>query len=219
MTADQPGNSTPTAEDTKFFLDYLNQEIASLQLLIVFTSSSLTVALGIIVGIGRSASLHLNPSQPLDLVRSFVAGGLLLLSMALFFKQRSTLGWLYGQASMRAAGYDNAWEFSEILQEADSWTIWLQYRWAWTTLLGAYMEAVSVVFRYFAKTGAVWAPVLMYGVDIVFVLMVLWKGVQTYAFSQAPYSSSNPVYEYIQKLRTGKWRRRTRRGRRNDGRL
>jgi hypothetical protein len=202
QTADKTATVTGT-EETKFFLDYLDHEIASLQILIVFTSSSLTVALGIIVGIGRNAALHMSLNSPTDMVRSFVAGGLLLLAMGLFFVQRSALGWLYGQASMAAAGYENAWTFSEILQEADSWTIWLKYRWAWTSLLGAYMEAGSIIFRGLAKTGP-WDSPLMYGIDAIFVAMLIWRAVQTYAFAKLPYSSSNPVYEYIQRLREGK---------------
>lgn len=201
MPSDDP------AIDPKLVLDYLDREMAALQIPAVFSTSSLTIALGLVLGFGKEApTVSWTEADILGLLASAI---FLLASAGFFFAQRSRLSWLYGRISIAASGYGNEWKLPDELKEAESWETWIQYRWAWKMMLAAFMEAMSVAFLYLLRShipayqaghpsiSLLLAPWIARGVDVLIVMLFLWGAFQTYVFHKWPYHRNNPIRSFL----------------------
>lgn len=187
--------------EPKLYLDYLDREMASLQTLLAFTTSSLTVALGLVLGLGKDPNAHvdwgrINKSGLLLSAIVFIA------STGCFFGQRSTLSWLYGRISSAASGYTSP-DLLNAFKEADSWRTWLQYRWGWKCLWAAYIEASFVALGYLLKTAPTGFIIVL--PDLIVFGILLWGALQTLVFIKWS-SSYDPWAESVQWVRRGRRR-------------
>jgi hypothetical protein len=108
----------------KLYLGYLDHEMKIMGILSGFAAATLALVLGKFV---------LGSSSPAKNVSWLVIGPsvAMLLAALFFYRQRSHLAWLYGQISLRCAAPPlSPQTLMQWLKDADSWSSWIHYRWA-----------------------------------------------------------------------------------------
>ena len=124
--------------DPKPYLDYLDKEMTIMGILSAF---GVAAPAGILVtSIGKDSAIAAQFWNSADI---FIVFGSIYCAVAalLFYKQRSTLAWYYGQialvqATTPADSLDAA--LKEWFREADSWATWWSYCCAFTALIGGF---------------------------------------------------------------------------------
>ncbi len=194
--------------DPKFLLDYLDREMASLQILLAFMTSVLALSLGLIAKSSGTIANRIHDGTLLfgDIVRLVLSAAFLIASTYLFFRQRETIAYSYWQISLAASGYKRNLTVAAQLKKADSWLTWICYRWAWKFLTAAFIEITSVVFRmsFHRLSGEQimprWESWVAYLADAIIVVIALWGGWQIYAFHRYPYDD-HPMRKVLNDFR------------------
>lgn len=208
MTRSPAAVDTGKDHDPKFLLDYLDRELASLQILLAFMTSILALSLGLVAKFGRSVAAVVQDTctTGADLARLLASAVFLVASTYLFFQQRETIAEFYWQISVAASGYRSGSTVAEQLKQVDSWPTWIRYRWAWKFLTAGFVEVTSVVFRIsFLRLGQEpstpgWETWAAYLADAIVTVIFLWGIWQIYAFSRHPYDDQ-PMIATLNDLR------------------
>jgi hypothetical protein len=159
------------AEDKgKIYLEYLDKEMSLMGILSTFCVVALALVLDRVLSADKGQLMEVWSNG----YRYIILGsGLMLLSAAFFYSQRSLLAWYYGQISLSMTRQST--DIDNWLRDADSWATWLRYRIAFGCLFVAFVEyelsILCVISLRFRQSQYVYGllPVL-----IVFVILTLW---------------------------------------------
>jgi hypothetical protein len=132
--------------DPKPYLDYLDKEMTIMGILCAFSVAAPAGILVTVMGRDGPVTIPLWNSAPLFII---AGSAYCLIAASLFYKERSLLAWFYGQMSLvQARGGDEnevTKQLSDWLREADAWSTWLPYCYAFSFLFigfAAYLLAV-----------------------------------------------------------------------------
>jgi hypothetical protein len=128
------------------FLEYLDKEMTIMGILSTFSVGAIALFLNQV----GSADLTKQTLFSLLWLRApwyvLVGSAWILMAAGLFYNQRSTLAFYYGQITLatEAPNQINSLDSVEWMKEADSWETWIAYRVAFSSLwLGIFTEAFA----------------------------------------------------------------------------
>lgn len=137
--------------DPKPYLDYLDKEMTIMGILSAF---AVAAPAGILVtSIGKDSQIA---GQFWNSAEIFIVFGSIYCVVAalLFYKQRSTLAWYYGQialvqSTIPSESLDEG--LKEWFREADSWATWWSYCCAFTALTGGFASYFFAVLIFLTQ--------------------------------------------------------------------
>ncbi len=145
------------SEDTKNhkdYLDYLDKEMSIMGILSGLSVIAPGGILSAIMASDKSAATQLWLSSSLFIV---AGAAFCIIAGLCFYKQRSTLAWLYGQICLtEALETDPNGVIRQWLREADSWEAWWPYSWGFTFLVAGAFEYLVAAFIHLAPPRWLW---------------------------------------------------------------
>jgi hypothetical protein len=160
-----------TQDTTKLYLDYLEKEMTITGILSTFCVAVVGLALQKVVSANPEETPYLNDIWKQGWLSLILASLWMLLAALFFYRQRSRLGWVYGQISLSVSVTPQ--RTNEWLNEADSWPTWLHYHTGFAFMMLAFCYYGLAIWCASSKNVSLWISVHYFLSTILPLLVVI----------------------------------------------
>jgi hypothetical protein len=199
--------------DTNKYLEYLDKEMTIMGILSAVCVAAPAGILNAVLSKDSDVkSMFWNPGHFFIVMGS----ALCILSALMFYKERSSLAWYYGQiclAEELEGKKSVSSKLREWLQEADSWEAWWPYSWGFAFLIAGITEYLLAMFFLLVPPYWPWLLTHLHTIKILtlFVCPVVAGGVaaaQWYAMTHHKFSDNywadfrEDIFKYLRREKT-----------------
>jgi len=153
--------------DTKKYLEYLDKEMTIMGILSAVCVAAPAGILNAVLSKDSDVkSMFWNPGHLFIVMGS----ALCILAALMFYKERSSLAWYYGQICLAEELEDKrsaSAKLREWLREADSWEAWWPYSWGFTFLIAGIAEYLLALFFLLAPPYWPWLLTNLHAIKVV----------------------------------------------------